>query len=128
VKHGRFTITLTLSLLLPVALMIANSIHYGQRPILGAPRFLLANWLYMGLPQLLWGLLAVVFVRTLSSIRVVTLLALDTLLTCFQLWIWYAVPRRDGADAWIIYIPLWLLVLIVASSIAWIGARRERRL
>jgi hypothetical protein len=70
----------------------------------------------------------VVFVRTLSSIRVVTLLALDTLLTCFQLWIWYAVPRRDGADAWIIYIPLWLLVLIVASSIAWIGARRERRL
>ena len=121
-------ITLMCSLLLPVALMIASSIHYEQPSILGNPRSVLANWLYMGFPQLLWGFLAVLFVRTFSRIRVVTLLAFDGLLICFQLCIWYAVDRRDGADAWILYIPLWLLVLIVASSVAWIGARRQRRL
>jgi len=128
VKPGRFTIALALSLVLPVALMIANSIHYHQDSILDPPRFLLLNWVYMGFPQLLWGILALVFVRTLSRVRVVTLLALDMLLTCFQLWIWYAVAARDGADAWILYIPLWVIVLIVASSIGWIGARREPRL
>jgi hypothetical protein len=128
VKHSRFTIALGLSLLLPVALIVANSIHYAERPILGSPGFLMANWLYMGFPQLLWGFLALIFGRALSRNRMPTLVALDLLLTCFQLWIWYAVPRRDGADAWILYIPLWLLVLIVASSMAWIGARHERRL
>ncbi len=127
-KHSRFTIALGLSLLLPVALIVANSIHYAERPILGSPGFLMANWLYMGFPQLLWGFLALIFGRALSRNRMPTLVALDLLLTCFQLWIWYAVPRRDGADAWILYIPLWLLVLIVASSMAWIGARHERRL
>lgn len=106
VKHNRFTIALALSLLLPIALIVANSIHYDKRPTLGSPGFLLANWLYMGFPQLLWGFLALIFVRALSPNRVLTLVALDLLLTCFQLWIWYAVPRRDGADAWILYVPL----------------------
>jgi len=92
--------------------MIANSIHYDQHSIFESPRFLLLNRVYMGFPQFLWGILALVFVRTFSRVRVVTLLALDTLLTCFQLWIWYAVPGREGADAWIFDIPLWLIVLI----------------
>lgn len=122
-KPRDFTIALALSLLLPVALIVANSIHYHLDPILESPRFLLLNWMYMGFPQLLWGILALAFVRRLSRVRVVTLVALDTLLTCFQLWIWYAVAGREGADAWMFYIPLWMIVIIVAFSIGWIGAR-----
>ncbi len=127
-KLDRFTIGLALSLLLPVALMLANSIHYHQDSIFDSPRFFLLNWLYMGFPQLLWGILALVFVRRLSRVRVVTLLALDALLTGFQLFVWYAVSAHDGADAWMLYIPFWVIVLIVASSIGWIGARRESKL
>jgi hypothetical protein len=128
-RHSRFTIALLLlSLLLPLALMLANSFHYNQRSIFADPRSLSLNWLYMGFPQLLWGILALVFVRSLSRVRVVTLLALDILLTCFQLWIWYGVPSREGADAWMLYIPLWILVLIAAFLIGLYGARRERRL
>lgn len=100
VTHSRFTIVLALSLLLPVALLIANSIHYGQHSILESPRLLLANWLYMGLSQLFWGILALIFANRLLRVRVVTLLALDALLTCFQIWIWHAIPGREGADAW----------------------------
>lgn len=127
VKNSRFVIALALSLLLPVALMIANSIHYHQRPLFDSPRFLLGNWSYMGFPQFLWGILALVFARRLSRVRVVTLLALDTLLTCFQLWIWNATSVHDGADAWMLYIPLWVMVLIAALLVGWIGSRPERR-
>jgi hypothetical protein len=126
VKHGRFAIALALSMLLPIALLIANSIHFGQPwVLLGSSRFLLGNWLYMGFPQLLWGVLALVFVRRLLRVRIVALLALDALLTCFQVWIWYAVAGRDGADAWILYIPLWIAVIVVAFFIGWTGARRD---
>lgn len=126
VKQGRFAIALALSLLLPVALLIANSLHFGEPwSLLASPRFLLENWLYMGFPQLLWGILALVFVRRLLLIRVAALLALDALLICFQVWIWYAAAARDGADAWILYIPLWILVLVIAFFIGRNGARRD---
>lgn len=126
--HSRFTIVLALSWLLPVALLIANSIHYGQHSILESPRLLLANWLYMGLPQLFWGILALIFANRLLRVRVVTLLALDALLTCFQIWIWHAIPGREGADAWMLYGPLWILILVVGFLIGWFGALSERRL
>ncbi len=125
-KQRRFAIGLVLSLLLPVVVMIANAIHYGQRPILESPRFLFGNWLYMGFPQVLWGILSVVFARRLARVRLAALLALDALLIFFQLWIWYAVSGRNGADAWVFYIPLWIVVLIVAGAIGLFGARSDR--
>jgi hypothetical protein len=75
---------------------------------------------------LLWGVLALVFMRRLSRVSVVTLLALDALLICFQVWIWYAVPGREGADAWMLYLPLWILVLVVAFLIGRTGTRDDR--
>lgn len=54
------------------------------------------------------------------------LLALDALLICFQLWIWYAVSGRDGADAWVLYIPVWIFVLVVAAAIGFFGTRNDR--
>lgn len=128
VKNRGFIIALALSLLLPLALLIANSIHYDQRPVLESPRFLLENWLYMGFPLLLWGILTLVFAQKLSRVRVVTLLTLDALLTGFQCWIWYAASVHDGADAWMLYLPLWLIVVIAAFLIGWIGTRPERGL
>jgi ABC-type spermidine/putrescine transport system permease subunit I len=128
VKLRPFTLVLAFSLLLPIALLAGSSIFYNRASIFGAPRFLAENWLYMALPQLLLGVLALTFVRALLRVGIVTLLVLDTLLVCFQVWIWRAVPGREGADAWMIYIPLWIAVLITAFVFAWVGARRERKL
>ena len=128
VKIRRFTLVLACSLLLPIALLIGNSIYYNQASVFGAPRFLAENWLYMAFPQLLLGVLTLIFVRALLRVGLVTLLLLDTLLICFQVWIWRAVPARNGADAWVFYIPLWITILIAAFLFAWVGARRQRRL
>jgi hypothetical protein len=108
---------LALSLVLPVVLLVVGSVRNDQLATLESPRFLLSNWLYMGLPQLLWGILVLAFARRLLRVRLVALLALDTLLVGFQLWIWYRVPGRDGADAWILYVPLWVALIVVAVCI-----------
>jgi hypothetical protein len=127
-KNRLLAFVLAISLLLPIALLVANSNHYHQDSLLGSANLVFWNWLYMAFPQLLVGILAMIFIRTVSRVGVGTLLVLDALLICFQLWIWYAVPGRDGADAWLFYIPLWILVLIAAFLASWIGARRARRL
>lgn len=127
-KLRPFTFVLAFSLLLPIALLLGNSSYYNQGSIFEEPRFLAENWLYMALPQLLLGILALPFVRGLLRVGLVALLVLDMLLVCFQVWIWRAVPGREGADAWVFYIPLWIAILIAAFVFAWVGARRERKL
>ena len=127
-KLRLFAFVLAFSLLLPIALLIGNSIYYNQSSVFEEPRFLAANWLYMAFPQLLLGATVLIFVRALLRVGLVTLLVLDTLLVCFQVWIWRAVSGREGADAWVFYIPLWIAILIAAFVFAWVGARRERKL
>jgi hypothetical protein len=128
VKLRLFTFVLAFSLLLPIVLLIGNSIYYNQGSIFEEPRFLAENWLYMAFPQLLVGILVLTFARSQFRVGLVTLLVLDTLLVCFQVWIWRAVSGREGADAWVFYILLWIAILIVAFVFACVGARHERKL
>ena len=70
-KLRPFTFVLAFSLLLPIALLIGNSSYYNQCSIFEEPRFLAENWLYMALPQLLLGILALPFVRGLLRVGLV---------------------------------------------------------
>ncbi len=126
-KIRRFTLMLACSLLLPIALLIGNSYHYHLASIFGPPRFLVENWLYMAAPQLIFGISTFVLPSLIGG-GIVTLVALDGLLVCFQLWIWLAVAPRDGADAWALYVPLWVAILVTAFIYARVRANRDRRL
>jgi len=86
--------------------------------------YLLPNYRYMAAPHLIVCML--LFwprFRRPALIHVLTLL--NVVLASFQVWILLAVPPREGALAWIFYIPVWVLAL-VACGVAWSLLSRSR--
>jgi hypothetical protein len=108
------------SLLAPLILLAINANRNGLSylGVFNTPKFLVYNWFYMTIPHLLFGILALRTTSKFWPMVIATLIALTTLLVGFQSWIWLAVPGRESGTAWMLYIPLWLSVLVVAAIYA----------
>jgi hypothetical protein len=105
-----FAAAVALALAAPLCLVAT---HWFASPAPGSLHLLAMNWLYMAAPLLLVvaiGLFSVSF----RSFATVPLVLLTLLLLCFQAWVWWWVPAREGALAWILYFPIALAVLLLA--------------
>ena len=80
---------------------------------------LLMNWLFMLAPHAIAVLIAGVFRAARRRFLPWCLLALSGALVAFQGWIWTMVPAREGALAWLLYLPLSALVIATVALLAW---------
>jgi hypothetical protein len=122
-----FARLLAASFFIPIGLLVLNTLHANQLATLSIDRHFFMNWLYMAAPQLILGVSTFVLPSLLGG-GIVTLVVLDGLLVCFQLWIWFVVSPRDGADAWALYVPLWIAILVTAFIYARVRPSRDRKL
>jgi hypothetical protein len=90
-------------------------------------QFFASNWIYLAWPQLLLGVLALIFVPSLLRFGIVTLVALDALLVIMH-WLITSVHASDpdAALGWVLYPALSIAILAVAVACSLISARRKR--
>ena len=105
-----FAAAAVLSLAVPLCLA---AIPWLARSSLGALDLLALNWVYMAAPQLLVCALGLLSVR-FRAFATVPLVLLTLLLLCFQAWVWWWVPAREGTFAWVVYFPLAFVVALLA--------------
>lgn len=103
----------------PLALLVFGATRSGSFTArLAEPALLVSNWLYMAAPHLL----AVLFAAVARPARLYflpwSLIALSLTLVAFQCWIWWWVPPRESGLAWVLYIPLSAIVLVLAAVAA----------
>jgi hypothetical protein len=110
VNTRHFAAAVSLALAAPSCLVATN---WFAGPSSGSLQLLALNWLYMATPLLLVVALSLLSVR-FRSFATVPLVLLTLLLLCFQAWVWWWVPAREGARAWILYFPIALAVLLLA--------------
>ncbi|MDR7298873.1 MULTISPECIES: hypothetical protein [Roseateles] len=109
------------ALLVPAALVIGREVLSG-RSLLADPTTASLNWLFMAAPQLVALAVGAVNVRSRERFLPLALLLSAFVVVAFQAWILFFVPPREGALAWILYIPLWLIVLaVLAGVLVWQG-------
>jgi hypothetical protein len=117
-SRGKFAVAL-FALLVPVALVVGRDV-LSSRSLLADPITSGLNWLFMAAPQLVALAIAAVSVRSRQQFLPLALLLSAFVVVAFQAWIWFFVPLREGALAWILYIPVWLVVLaVLAGVLAW---------
>ncbi len=116
----RFWWWLVLQFCMPAALYLSVGLYNGRASGLD---YLLPNYLFMALPLLLVGLLAISpEARRPALLWLLSLL--NTLLVAFQLWVLLVVPEHESGLAWLLYLPLWGIALF-AFAIIWLFARRK---
>lgn len=128
--NSRFFVPLLfLSLLLPIGLLLSNLLRSGQAADVAAMQFFAVNWLYLAWPQLLLGVLALIFIPSLLRFGIVALVALDALLVIMH-WLITSVHAGDPDSAlgWVLYPALSIPILVIAVVCSLISARRERGL
>jgi hypothetical protein len=109
------------ALLVPMALVIGREV-LSARSLLDDPTTALLNWLFMAAPQLVALAIGGICVRSRERFLPLALLLSAFVVVAFQAWISFFVPPREGALAWILYIPVWLVVLaVLAGVLIWRG-------
>lgn len=112
-SRGKLSVAM-FALLIPVALVIGREFASG-RSLLEEPMTAWLNWVYIAAPQLLVLAVAAVNVRSRRRFVPFALLASALVAVTFQAWILFSVPPREGALAWVLYIPTWLVVLVALA-------------
>lgn len=117
-SRGKFAVA-AFALLVPVALVVGRD-FLSSRSLLADPTTAGLNWLFMAAPQLVALGVAAVSARSRQRFLPLALLLSAFVVVAFQAWILFFVPPREGALAWILYIPVWLVVLaVLAGVLAW---------
>lgn len=113
-----FAVLLALQLCVPAAVYLLVDASDGS--IASVKSFLL-NYLFMAVPVFLVGLLAI-WPRARCAALIWVLALLNIVLVVFQFWVLWFVPSREGGLAWVLYIPVWGLVLLACAA-AWSAFR-----
>ena len=107
------------AVLVPVAFTGGWAVYSGQTATRDLD-FAFLNWLYMAAPQLVAAVVAVVSIRARRHFLPWALVASAVLVAAFQGWIHFFVPPREGALAWLLYIPLWIgMLALLGIALAW---------
>ncbi len=83
----------------------------------------------MAAPQLIVSALSVVTSSVRQHFLPWSLCALSFALVVFQSWVWWFVPAREGGLAWVLYVPISaiILVLVAAASLWWARFNNSRQ-
>ena len=100
---------------LPMLLIIGRAVTNENLELLN-PTTISINWLYMAAPHLMALLLSRIVPPLRRNFLTPALIGSGLLLITFHAWIWFFVTPRESGLAWVLYIPLWIL-LIVATAI-----------
>jgi hypothetical protein len=122
-----FAWLLGFSCLIPVVLLAIASLHPDQVSWFARPRDLVVASLYLVVPHLIFGILALTVARSLLRVAVLALIALNLALVSFLIWIWSLAPQGEDGIATVLYIPVWMIILTTAFIFARMRARRSSR-
>lgn len=118
----KFSILLALLLVFPAVLLAFGSGDINNVQI--NLKYFLPNYFYIAAPHLLVVGLAF-WPKYRQPVLLCTLLSLNLLLVLFGLWIKFDVPPREAGLAWVLYIPLWMIALVVISLALWLIKRHR---
>jgi|GEM_PF-2482091 len=118
----KFSILLMLLLAFPAALLVFGNANIVNVQINLA--YFIPNYLYTAAPHVLVAML-VFWSRYRQPTLLFVLVWLNILLVLFRLWIKFDVPPRESAPAWVLYIPLWMIALVVISLTLWLIKRHR---
>jgi hypothetical protein len=104
-------------------LLLYDSLRRGRVADVATGYFFARNWLYLAWPQLLLGVMALIFMPSLLRLGVLTLVALDGLLVFMN---WLLSDDRDAALGWVLYPALAILILGMAVASSLLSGRRSR--
>jgi hypothetical protein len=96
---------------LPALLYLANGLYHGDVDIW----LLVPNYLYMAWPHLLLVGMAMKFKTIRSSVQG-ALVVLNATLLLFTAWVLSSVPQRDAGLAWVFYLPVAGVALLLACG------------
>lgn len=88
--------------------------------------WLLINYFFLAVPHFIM-LLASIFGLVNRLMLQITLVVLNLILILFQGWIWLFVPGREQGLAWILYIPAWMIGLLVVYAGQYLWRKRCSR-
>ncbi|WP_136413901.1 hypothetical protein [Herbaspirillum sp. ST 5-3] len=115
-NNRRFALTATFSALLPIALLFISSARSGHLFALADWELVPINWLFMAAPHILVIGLALIHKPFRHGLAAPSLLFFCALLIAFQSWVWFFVPAREGGLTWVLYIPVWVIGLVVVYA------------
>ena len=118
----KFSILLALLLVFPAALLV-----FGNANIVNGQinfEYFIPNYLYTAAPHVLVAMLAF-WPRYRQPTLLFVLVWLNILLVLFWLWIKFDVPPYESTMAWVLYIPLWMIALVVISLVLWLIKRHR---
>lgn len=111
-----FAVLLALQLCVPATVYLLADVSDGS--IASIKSFVL-NYLFMAAPMFLVSLLAI-WPRARRAALIGVLSLLNAVLVVFQFWVLWSVPANESGLAWVLYIPVWGLVLLVCA-VAWVA-------
>jgi hypothetical protein len=108
-----FRLSVIFLLLFPAIIYFAVGFRNGHLEI----TYLLPNYIFMAWPHLLVSS-GIIWTKTYRSEIITTLIGLNLILLAFQLWVLFSVPGRESGLAWVLYIPISAVFLIIAYGIS----------
>ena len=109
------TIAIFITLILPASLMKMNDWYFNNIPITFFD--FLYNWLYISAPFLILLILFLAgnfFQHSFEKMMIPAFVILSAMLALWYCWLWLFVGNdRSGALAWIFYIPVYAVVLLI---------------
>jgi hypothetical protein len=85
-------------------------------------------WLFFAAPQLIFGLLALSIAPSLRSVAAGTLIALNLALLGFLGLVWHTAPYGEDGFVSALYIPAWVIILLMSFFFAKRSAESQVRL
>ena len=112
----RFAATVICLLIVPAIIYCMGEYLNGYLTVEYLSHWFVGNYAFMAAPHFL-----VLFVfLTISSyslqakwLTVSSLLILDIVLLTFQSWIWLTVLNRESGLAWMLYVPVWIVSILL---------------
>lgn len=115
----RFIFAVLFLLIVPAIIFGVSAFRHGHLTAEYLSHWFLGNYLFMAAPHLL-VLFAFLTVSSFSSqerrLTVFSLLFLNITLLVFQSWVWFVVPAGESGLAWVLYIPVWVICLLLIAA------------
>ncbi len=118
----KFSILLALLLAFPAALQVFDNANIVNGQI--NFEYSIPGYLYAAAPHVLVAMLAF-WSRCRQPTLLFVLVWLNILLVLFWLWIKFDVPPYESTMAWVLYIPLWMIALVVSGLLSWLIKRHR---
>jgi hypothetical protein len=99
--------------LFPALIYFAVGFHNGHLEL----TYVIPNYIHMAWPHLLVAS-CIIWTKAYRQQILATLVGLNLILVAFQLWVLFCVPGRESGLAWVLYIPISLVALIIAYGIS----------